>query len=221
MSYFDATQTICNPEPDFAGPRLELPQEVHDRMLQRLQVLYPDPVAQSALAGIERILQVFYAYQPLDLIERERDFNPAERFTERDVILITYGDLLYKRHQSPLKTLGDFCDSYIRGTINTLHVLPFFSSSSDRGRESGPAGTLYARCAGIWGRGRQHHLPAQHYCRRRDSGIGRQRRKHPQENHGRMSALFHAGRLGGIVVDSFSVITGFWGRRFMDENHCL
>jgi sucrose phosphorylase len=102
-------------------------------MLQRLRVLYPDPVAQSALAGIERILQVFSAYQPLDLMQWERDFNPAERFTERDVILITYGDLLYKKRQSPLKTLGDFCDSYLRGTINTLHILPFFPSSSDRG----------------------------------------------------------------------------------------
>ena len=209
MAYFDATRTIGNPEPDFTKPRLELPPRSRDRMLQQLRVLYPDPVAQSSLAGIERLLQVFYAYQPLDLMERERDFNPAERFTELDVILITYGDLLYKRQQSPLKTLGDFCDTHLRGTINTLHILPFFPSSSDRGRESGPAGTLYARCAGIWGRGRQHHLPAQYHCRRRDSGIGRQRRKHPQENHGGMPGLFHAGGLGGLGVGSFSVIPGF------------
>jgi len=47
--------------------------------------------------------------------------------------LLTYGDLLYKKRQSPLKTLGDFCDSYLKGTINTLHILPFFPSSSDRG----------------------------------------------------------------------------------------
>ena len=130
---FDATRTIGNPEPDFTKPRLQLPPKSRDRMLQRLRILYPDPVAQSALAGIERILQVFYAYQPLDFMERERDFNPAERFTELDVILITYGDLLYKKRQSPLKTLGDFCDSYLKGTINTLHILPFFPSSSDRG----------------------------------------------------------------------------------------
>jgi sucrose phosphorylase len=102
-------------------------------MLQRLRVLYPAPVAQSALAEIERILQVFHAHKPLDLMARERNFTPAERFTERDVILITYGDLLYKKRQSPLKTLGDFSDSYLKGTINTLHILPFFPSSSDRG----------------------------------------------------------------------------------------
>jgi sucrose phosphorylase len=102
-------------------------------MLQRLRVLYPDPVAQSALAELERIMQVFHAHKPLDLMERECAFIPSERFTEKDAILITYGDLLYKKRQSPLKTLGDFCDAYLQGTLNTIHILPFFPSSSDRG----------------------------------------------------------------------------------------
>ncbi len=131
--YFDATRTTYNPEPDFGRPLFELPPEVRDRLLQRLQVLYPEPVARSTLAAIERILQVFCAHKPLELIERERSFNTTERFTEQDVILITYGDLLYKGQQSPLTTLGDFCDAYLMGTINTIHILPFFPSSSDRG----------------------------------------------------------------------------------------
>ncbi|MBN2031786.1 MAG: alpha-glucosidase C-terminal domain-containing protein [Deltaproteobacteria bacterium] len=133
MAYFETTHTTYNPEPDFTRPRLELSQDVRNRMLQRLRVLYPHSAAQEALAGIERILQVFHAHKPIELMERERNFNPAERFTERDVILITYGDLLYKKRQSPLKTLGDFCDSYLRGSVNTIHILPFFPSSSDRG----------------------------------------------------------------------------------------
>ena len=131
--YFDSTRTTYNPEPDFTRPLFKLPHGARERILQRLQVLYPDSVPGSVLAEIERILQVFYAHKPLDLIEREKHFNPAERFTERDVILITYGGLLYKRHQSPLKTLGDFCGTYLRGNINTIHILPFFPSSSDRG----------------------------------------------------------------------------------------
>jgi glycosidase len=133
MSYFDAMRTTYNPEPDFARPLLELPHELRERILRRLRVVYPDPAAHSAFEEIERILQVFYAHKPLDLIERERKFNPADRFAEKDVILITYGDLLYRRNQSALKTLGDFCDTYLSGTINTIHILPFFPSSSDRG----------------------------------------------------------------------------------------
>lgn len=131
--HFEATRTVYNPEPDFTMPRFELPQDVRDRMLRRLRVLYPETMAQFALGGIQRIMQVFHAHKPLDLMERERKFSPAERFTEKDVILITYGDLIYKKRQSPLKTLGDFSDSYLKGAINTLHILPFFPSSSDRG----------------------------------------------------------------------------------------
>ena len=133
MPYFDVTETICNPEPDFTRPRFELPDTIRERILERLRILYPEPVAQSAVTEIERILQVFYAHKPLGLIRREQDLNHADRFTERDVILITYGDLLHRKHQSPLKTLGDFCNAYLKGTINTLHILPFFPSSSDRG----------------------------------------------------------------------------------------
>lgn len=104
-----------------------------ERVQGRLRVLYPEPVAQYAQAEIERLIRVFHAYKPVELMEREHGFNASDRFTERDVILITYGDLLYKKNQSPLKTLGDFCDTYLKGTINTVHILPFFPSSSDRG----------------------------------------------------------------------------------------
>ncbi|MCK4892676.1 MAG: sugar phosphorylase, partial [Calditrichia bacterium] len=50
-----------------------------------------------------------------------------------DVILITYGDLLHGEEHSPLVSLAKFCDTYLEGTINTLHILPFFPYSSDRG----------------------------------------------------------------------------------------
>ncbi len=102
-------------------------------MLRRLQILYPEAVAKKALDEIERIMQVFHAHKSQELLRHESEFNPADRFTQSDVILITYGDLLHQAHQSPLKTIGDFCDRYLKGSINTIHILPFFPSSSDRG----------------------------------------------------------------------------------------
>jgi glucosylglycerate phosphorylase len=126
LPYFDAIRSTYHPEPHITRPLFELSHEFGDRMLQRLPALYPDPAARSAMAEIERILKVFYAHKALNFIEREQNFNPTDRFTEPDVILINYGDLLYRRHQSHLKTLGDFCDTYLRGTINTIHILSFF-----------------------------------------------------------------------------------------------
>ena len=51
---------------------------------------------------------------------------------EKDTILITYGDLVRKEGESPLKTLVRLCDTLLSG-VNTVHILPFFPSSSDRG----------------------------------------------------------------------------------------
>lgn len=76
---------------------------------------------------------VFWAHKPRKLIEKDKNFDPQERFSQKDNILITYGDLIRGKESSPLATLARFCDTYVKGTINTLHILPFFPSSSDKG----------------------------------------------------------------------------------------
>jgi len=129
----DTTKTLHNPEPDYTKPILKIPEESLERMHNRLRFLYSESVARTTILELERILQVYYAHKPSEQIEKETNFNPAERFTQKDVILITYGDLLQGKESSPLATLARFCDTYLKGTINTLHLLPFFPSSSDKG----------------------------------------------------------------------------------------
>ncbi|NIM91704.1 MAG: sugar phosphorylase [Candidatus Aminicenantes bacterium] len=127
------TRTIHNPEPDYTRPLLKLSKESFERLHSRLRALYSEPAARTTMLELERILMVFYAHKPQELIEKEKDFHSSERFTQKDVILITYGDLLRGEESSPLATLAKFCDTYLKGTINTLHILPFFPSSSDKG----------------------------------------------------------------------------------------
>lgn len=78
-------------------------------------------------------MQVFFAHKPLELIESDRQFDPSNRFTEKDVVAITYGDLIQAPGKKPLGTLAGIVDAYLRGTVNTIHILPFFPHSSDRG----------------------------------------------------------------------------------------
>ncbi|HUV83149.1 MAG TPA: alpha-amylase family glycosyl hydrolase [archaeon] len=130
---YDTTKTLHNPEPDYTKPILQIPKESLKRMHNRLRFLYSESVAQTTILELERILQVYYAHKPSKQIEKEKNFDPAERFTQKDVILITYGDLLRGKESSPLATLACFCDKYLKGNINTLHLLPFFPSSSDKG----------------------------------------------------------------------------------------
>ncbi len=52
---------------------------------------------------------------------------------ERDALMITYGDTLRDGDRTPLKTLADFACSHLKGSISTIHLLPFFPYSSDDG----------------------------------------------------------------------------------------
>jgi sucrose phosphorylase len=58
--------------------------------------------------------------------------RPAN-LTERDVILITYGDQVREPGVPPLQTLAGFCAEHLAGLVSGVHVLPFFPYSSDDG----------------------------------------------------------------------------------------
>jgi sucrose phosphorylase len=132
-NHFDSTHTTHATEADFEKPLLQLTDRQKKMLKRRLAFLYPDENIQDIFLELERVMQVYYAHKSEDFIQREAELDPAERFTEQDVILITYGDLIRGDGQSPLKNLADFCDFYLKGAINTLHILPFFPYSSDRG----------------------------------------------------------------------------------------
>ncbi len=119
--------------PDYARPLLNIPSSSYERILKRLSFLYGEEVAEAYMPGVERIMRVYYAHLPEELINEEKDFEPENRFTEKDIILITYGNLIRGNDRSPLRTLARFCDNYLEGNINTIHILPFFPYSSDRG----------------------------------------------------------------------------------------
>ena len=54
-------------------------------------------------------------------------------FSEKDVVLITYGDSLRKEGENPLSTLQKFSNIYFKDIFSALHILPFFPFSSDDG----------------------------------------------------------------------------------------
>lgn len=120
-------------EPDFSRPSFNLPAAARQRMLDHLTFLYGDAQAGKWLPELERILKVHHAHKPSALIEAERTCDPTERFTERDSVLVTYGDSIAGNHGETLQTLHRFVETYNSGAINTIHLLPFFPYSSDRG----------------------------------------------------------------------------------------
>ncbi len=53
--------------------------------------------------------------------------------TQKDIILITYGDQVFHHGETALATLYRFLNEYVQDGINSVHILPFYPHSSDDG----------------------------------------------------------------------------------------
>ena len=121
------------PFPDYTRPVLSVPEAARSRMLDRLTRIYGESFGQAAYAEVERLMKVYYAHKRPELIAAEKNYQPEKRFSEQDVILITYGDMIQGTDNAPLMELFRFAETFLTETFNTLHILPFFPYSSDRG----------------------------------------------------------------------------------------
>lgn len=130
--YATAVQLHTN-QPDYTRPGYYPPDEVRLDIYKKLVSLYGEERAAYALSEIDRMMRVYYAHKTAAMIEMDGNFDPAGRFTERDAVLIAYGDMVREPNRPPLLTLAEFARSGLRGLFSTIHLLPFFPSSSDRG----------------------------------------------------------------------------------------
>lgn len=126
-------RTFYNADPDYTRPPFQVPDACRARMRSLLRFLYGSGQADAWLPELERIIQVHCAHKPPEMIDKERRYDPGERFSESDMVLITYGDIVRGDGKSALSSLHEFVATYNRGGVNTIHLLPFFPYSSDRG----------------------------------------------------------------------------------------
>jgi sucrose phosphorylase len=121
--------------PDYSKPLLELTPAQRDRLWLQLAKIYDRKTADDTMPELERIMKVYYACKPKGLREHDAKFSPEKRFSERDLMLITYGDLLKGEGETPLETLNIFLHRWkvLRKIVSIIHLLPFFPYSSDRG----------------------------------------------------------------------------------------
>ena len=93
------------------------------KVKQLLADIYGAETGQAAFERLEPIIEKFAGQK------RKKE----EFFSQDDVVLITYGDTLQKDGQTPIAALHEFANNYLKGTISTVHFLPFFPYSSDDG----------------------------------------------------------------------------------------
>ncbi len=101
-----------------------------EAMLDKLVFLYGQDRGRVCHARLMQMLDEFRTRHP-ELSQKAVD--PVERITERDVMLITYGDSLQEPGTPPLRVLHKFLNDHLAGVISAVHILPFFPYSSDDG----------------------------------------------------------------------------------------
>ena len=94
----------------------------------RLRKLYGTR-AEACYAELRGMLERFGDDQRFD------DQHPSgARWSEQDIVLIAYGDQLRSTEATPLATLARFLREHqLQQEISTIHLLPFFPSTSDDG----------------------------------------------------------------------------------------
>ena len=98
------------------------------KLFEHVRFLYGDDQVQAIFKKIQALLEKFKKDHTAFV-----RMESSEKISERDVILITYGDIVRENSEQPLETLGRLLIKYLVNEISTVHILPFFPFSSDDG----------------------------------------------------------------------------------------
>ncbi len=100
------------------------------QMLADLAFIYGNQVAKQIWPALIELLERFQREHPQLSVAATA---PDQRLTERDVVLITYGDQIQEPDKPPLKTLDEMLTALVSPVIDSVHILPFYPYSSDDG----------------------------------------------------------------------------------------
>ncbi|MCY4046363.1 MAG: sugar phosphorylase [Cellvibrionales bacterium] len=101
---------------------------------------------QQLIDTIDRHIEVIYG----DLLNQQEKFTLTQNllaftpstttfgaslslWSEKTLMMITYGDTIIDTNEHPLRTLKSFLDARLQNLISHVHILPFFPYSSDDG----------------------------------------------------------------------------------------
>ena len=104
-------------------------ERLRERVRQHLEVIYAEVPGVEADAALVASL--------LDTMRLGAEVQAPEPYvnhwSERDALLITYGDSLLGVDEKPLHTLKRFLDAHANDVLSGVHILPFYPWTSDDG----------------------------------------------------------------------------------------
>ncbi|PUB87627.1 MAG: alpha-amylase [gamma proteobacterium symbiont of Ctena orbiculata] len=100
--------------------------DLDKRLHGHLRLLYGGSGADELLPRLHGLIE-----RHIELRQGQRWSQP--RWSEKDCVLITYGDNVQFPGMTPLAALNAFLDRRLDGVFSMVHMLPFFPFSSDDG----------------------------------------------------------------------------------------
>jgi sucrose phosphorylase len=97
---------------------------INEKIQKRLTSLYEQSVANDTKNQLDTLVEKW---------SKKLSKGETKSPTEKDVVLITYGDQVSDGKSAPLKCLGEFFKDKLTGIINSVHILPFYPDTSDDG----------------------------------------------------------------------------------------
>jgi sucrose phosphorylase len=88
-----------------------------------LALLYGEDQAPGLVQRVQKLIQDYQGRIP----------TRRSELSERDALLITYGDQVQASGEKPLQTLNTFCSRHLNGIVGGIHILPFYPWTSDDG----------------------------------------------------------------------------------------
>ena len=111
------------------NPNDDLQLQLQQRVAQQLSTIYADIKLSVSIEALAAEL-----ISTMRLTDQLHTPTPQiNHWSEKDTILITYGDSILNQDEKPLQTLHRFLQGYCADTISSVHILPFFPYSSDDG----------------------------------------------------------------------------------------
>ncbi len=106
----------------------ELNQTFKTQLSDLVSSVYPDQECEGMIASI------MAAFWPEGRAPTMRPREPgANLWSQKDALVITYGNSITDGAHKPLDLLQDFLKRYVEGVISGVHILPFFPFTSDDG----------------------------------------------------------------------------------------
>lgn len=116
---------------DWAGRGAMSSAGILKHIKQIVRVIYSKDEAADFCKKLKNLMDL-YGRSPA-ILQRRRKYEDRVVLDEKDAVLITYPDTIYREDEKPLNTLRRFLETKVKDAISSVHILPFFPSSSDGG----------------------------------------------------------------------------------------